>query len=226
VDRKPARLNALTGLRCFAAINIVFFHFSNPQWFGFLAPVVNAGLHLGELLHSALGLCAGLQLRGQARAGSWTGALLEGALHAALSHLPAEPAAELADGARSMARHTHGMFWTGMVLTPLLLQGWIPSIATFLNTPAWTMSAEAFYYVLFPWLAAGSGRSAGFAHLLEDGRGLGCWAWFPARSTCLQPGRHRASGPLELRPLAVGAQIHAAAASGQLCLRRDAGRPG
>ena len=41
--RKPAPLHALTGLRCFAAINIVFFHFSNPQWFGFLAPVVNAG---------------------------------------------------------------------------------------------------------------------------------------------------------------------------------------
>src|SRR5580698_8894642 len=40
---KPARLNALTGLRCFAAINIVFFHFSNPNWFGFMAPVVNAG---------------------------------------------------------------------------------------------------------------------------------------------------------------------------------------
>ena len=30
-----------------------------------------------------------------------------------------------------------------MVLTPLLLQGWIPAVATFLNTPAWTMSAEA-----------------------------------------------------------------------------------
>ena len=41
--RKPAPLKALTGLRCFAAINIVLFHFSNPQWFGFLAPVVNAG---------------------------------------------------------------------------------------------------------------------------------------------------------------------------------------
>ena len=40
-----------------------------------------------------------------------------------------------------------------MVLSPLLLQGWIPEIATFLNTPAWTMSAESFYYVLFPWLA-------------------------------------------------------------------------
>jgi len=49
--------------------------------------------------------------------------------------------------------HTHGMFWTGVVLTPLLLQGWIPAIATFLNTPAWTMSAECSYYVIFPWLA-------------------------------------------------------------------------
>ena len=41
--RKPARLEALTGLRCFAAVNIVLFHFSNPQWFGILAPIVNAG---------------------------------------------------------------------------------------------------------------------------------------------------------------------------------------
>ena len=52
-----------------------------------------------------------------------------------------------------MGAHTHAMFWTGMVLTPLLLQGWIPEIATFCNTPAWTMSAESFYYLLFPWLA-------------------------------------------------------------------------
>lgn len=51
------------------------------------------------------------------------------------------------------AAHTHGMFWAGVVLTPILLQGWIPSIATFLNTPAWTMSAESFYYFMFPWMA-------------------------------------------------------------------------
>ena len=51
------------------------------------------------------------------------------------------------------ASHTHGMFWAGAVLAPLMLQGWIPEIATFLNTPAWTMSAEASYYVVFPWMA-------------------------------------------------------------------------
>jgi peptidoglycan/LPS O-acetylase OafA/YrhL len=45
------------------------------------------------------------------------------------------------------------MFWVGMALTPLLLQGWVPSLATFLNTPAWAMPAEAFMYALFPWLA-------------------------------------------------------------------------
>ena len=41
--KKPARLDALTGLRSFAAVNIVLFHFSNPDWFGPFAPVVNAG---------------------------------------------------------------------------------------------------------------------------------------------------------------------------------------
>ncbi len=54
---------------------------------------------------------------------------------------------------REWGSHTHLMFWAGVVLTPLLLQGWIPAIATFMNTPAWTMSAEAFYYFIFPWLA-------------------------------------------------------------------------
>ncbi len=49
--------------------------------------------------------------------------------------------------------HTHFLFWAGVVLTPLLLQGWVPEIATFWNTPAWTMSAESFFYLLFPWLA-------------------------------------------------------------------------
>lgn len=44
-------------------------------------------------------------------------------------------------------------YWLGVGLTPLLLQGWVPQIATFWNTPAWTMSAESFFYVIFPWLA-------------------------------------------------------------------------
>ena len=47
---------------------------------------------------------------------------------------------------------THADFFAGLVLTPLLLQGWSPALATFWNTVAWTLSAEALLYATFPWL--------------------------------------------------------------------------
>jgi peptidoglycan/LPS O-acetylase OafA/YrhL len=153
--RKPARLNALTGLRCFAAINIVFFHFSNPQWFGWLAPVVNAGFVSVSYFILLSGFVLGYNYNVRARAGEldkvrfWKARFTRIYPIYLLSLLMSWNMV-----AREYGAHTHGMFWTGIVLTPLLLQGWIPDIATFLNTPAWTMSAEAFYYVIFPWLAA------------------------------------------------------------------------
>ena len=45
---------------------------------------------------------------------------------------------------------TRPMFVGGIVLTLLLLQGWSPTLSTFWNTPAWTMSTEAFFYLIFP----------------------------------------------------------------------------
>ncbi len=47
---------------------------------------------------------------------------------------------------------SHGQFFEGVLLTPLLLQGWSPQLATFWNTVAWTLSAEAAFYFAFPWL--------------------------------------------------------------------------
>ena len=154
--RKPARLNGLTGLRCFAAINIVFFHFSNPNWFGWLAPVVNAGFVSVSFFILLSGFVLAYNYAGRARDGALDkGCFWEArftrlypiyflSLLLSWRMIPAESVA-----------HTPRMFWTGMVLTPLLLQGWIPSLATFLNTPAWTMSAESAYYFAFPWLARG-----------------------------------------------------------------------
>ena len=152
--RRPQRLNAVTGLRAFAAVNIVFFHFSNPQWFGFLAPIVNAGYASVSYFILLSGYVLAYNYAGRARAGKldvwrfykarftrlYPIYLLS--LFMAWRMIPVEYGA-----------HSHAMFWTGMILAPLLLQGWIPEIATFLNTPAWTMSAESFYYLLFPWLA-------------------------------------------------------------------------
>ncbi len=170
--KKPARLDALTGLRCFAAINIVLFHFSNPDWFGPLAPVVNAGYASVSFFILLSGFVLGYNYNPKARAGELSKVRFYEArftrlypiyllsLILAFKMIPME-----------WGTHTHGMFWTGMVLSPLLMQGWIPEIATFLNTPAWTMSAESFYYVLFPWMArTEEGRT-------ELGRTWRRWDW-------------------------------------------------
>ena len=154
--RKPARLNGLTGLRTFAAINIVFFHFSNPNWFGPLAPVVNAGYASVSFFILLSGFVLAYNYAGRAR----DGALDKGRFwEARFTRLYPIYLLSLLLSWRVVpaeyAVHSHHMFWTGMVLSPLLLQGWIPEIATFLNTPAWTMSAESAYYVAFPWLAKG-----------------------------------------------------------------------
>jgi peptidoglycan/LPS O-acetylase OafA/YrhL len=152
--RKPARLDGLTGLRTFAAVNIVLFHFSNPNWFGVLAPIVNAGYVSVSFFIMLSGFVLAYNYAGRARAGELNRARFWEArftrlypvyLLSLLLSWRMIPGEYLA--------HTHGMFWSGMVLSPLLLQGWVPEIATFLNTPAWTMSAEAAYYFAFPWLA-------------------------------------------------------------------------
>jgi peptidoglycan/LPS O-acetylase OafA/YrhL len=154
--RKPARLNGLTGLRTFAAINIVLFHFSNPNWFGPLAPVVNAGYASVSFFILLSGFVLAFNYADRAREGEldkrrfWEARFTRLypvyllSLLLSWRMIPGE-----------YTSHSHAMFWSGMVLSPLLLQGWIPEIATFLNTPAWTMSAESAYYVAFPWLAKG-----------------------------------------------------------------------
>jgi peptidoglycan/LPS O-acetylase OafA/YrhL len=151
---KPAPLKALTGLRCFAAINIVLFHFSNPQWFGFMAPVVNAGFISVSYFILLSGFVLAYNYSARAQNGEldrkrfWEARFTRIYPIYLLSLL-----LSLGQLKTEYPTHTPAMFWTGVVLTPLLLQGWIPAIATFLNTPAWTMSAEAFYYFIFPWVA-------------------------------------------------------------------------
>lgn len=144
----------MTGLRCFAAINIVFFHFSNPQWFGFLAPVVNAGFISVSYFILLSGFVLAYNYADRARNGQldrkrfWEARFTRIYPIYLLSIL-----LSLGNLKSEYGSHTHAMFWAGLVLTPLLLQGWIPATSTFLNTPAWTMSAEAFYYAIFPWMA-------------------------------------------------------------------------
>jgi peptidoglycan/LPS O-acetylase OafA/YrhL len=170
--RKPAPLRALTGLRCFAAVNIVLFHFSNPLWFNFnfyfpvpftgrtihipvlFAPIVNAGFISVSYFILLSGFVLGYNYNARARDGELDRKRFWEARFTRIYPIYLLSLLLSVGGLKAeYTTHTHAMFWTGLVLTPLLLQGWIPAVATFLNTPAWTMSAEAFYYVIFPWLA-------------------------------------------------------------------------
>ncbi len=43
--------------------------------------------------------------------------------------------------------------WGTALLALFLVQAWFPQTALVWNPPAWSLSCEAFFYVLFPWLA-------------------------------------------------------------------------
>jgi len=61
----------------------------------------------------------------------------------------------------------------GALSQALLLQGWTPPLVWFGNVPGWTVSVEAFLYLVFPWLVVRISR-------LEMHRALGvaAVAWF------------------------------------------------
>ncbi len=145
------RLPALTGLRAFAACNIVFFHFSNPQWFGPFAPIVDNGYTAVSFFLLLSGFILSYNYSALAQRGElvhwrfWVARLSR--LYPIYAFALLLSLGMLHD---EWAARPHREFIEGLVLTPLLLQGWSPSLSTFWNTPAWTMSTEAFFYLVFP----------------------------------------------------------------------------
>lgn len=152
VARRPV-LPALTGLRAFTATNIVFFHFWNPEWFGPLAPLMDNGyvgvnfffLLSGFILtyNYADRQAAGLFDRRQ----FWRTRVARLYPVYLLGLLISFPILEL-----EWRYRTHREFFLGLSLTAIMQQGWSPRLATFWNTPAWTLSCEVAFYLLFPLL--------------------------------------------------------------------------
>ncbi len=67
-------------------------------------------------------------------------------------------------------------FLGGAISVPLLVQAWVPTLAMAWNPPAWSLSAEAFFYLLFPLIAPRVVACRGATALIL---GVGCYA------TCL-----------------------------------------
>jgi peptidoglycan/LPS O-acetylase OafA/YrhL len=147
--RKPP-LPALTGVRTLLAVNIMLFHFTPPHM-GFLAPVIqNAYVFPGFFF-----LLSGFILAYN-YADRPTPLVVRDFWRARFARLYPIYLLSLAISFVMLHdewhAHTQREFWAGVVLTPLLLQGWSPALATFWNTVAWTLSCEAAFYFAFPWL--------------------------------------------------------------------------
>jgi len=151
--KKKEILPALTGLRCFAALNIVFFHFSNPKWFGPLAPVVDNGYTSVSFFLLMSGYILAYNYSDRAQRGQLKSRNFWIARFSRLYPVYLL-ALLLSIGMLIDEWHvrSHAQFVWGVVLTPLLLQGWHPWLSTFWNTPAWTMCTEAFFYLIFPFV--------------------------------------------------------------------------
>jgi peptidoglycan/LPS O-acetylase OafA/YrhL len=147
--RRPP-LPALTGIRTLLAINIVLFHFTPPH-LGLLYPFVDNGYVFVGVFFLISGYI--LTYNYSDRAANFNKRSFWIARFARL--YPIYLLALLISFRMLQDEWTarsHAEFWKGLVMTPLLLQGWSPNLATFWNTVAWTLSSEVVLYAAFPWL--------------------------------------------------------------------------
>ena len=150
---RKSRLDALTGMRALAALNIVFFHFSDPKIFGPLAPVVDNGYVSVSFFLLLSGFVLAYNYRERADRGEMHARTFWMARFSRIYpvFLFSLLISALVLRQEWMGR-THGQFAWGVGLTLLLAQGWSPSLCTFWNTPAWTLTTDVLFYMLFPWL--------------------------------------------------------------------------
>ncbi|MGA7523516.1 MAG: acyltransferase [Acidobacteriaceae bacterium] len=148
---KKEHLPALSGLRAFSAMNIVFYHFCNPKWFGPLSPIVESGYTSVSFFLLLSGFVLAYNYSDRAQKGQLKA---KNFWIARISRLyPIYLVALVVSLGMLMEEwhaRSHAQFAWGVILTPLMLQGWSPSLSTFWNTPAWTMCTEAFFYLIFP----------------------------------------------------------------------------
>jgi peptidoglycan/LPS O-acetylase OafA/YrhL len=150
---KPARkppLPALTGIRTLLAFNIVLFHFT-PPYLGPIRPFVEHGFVFVNVFFLISGFILSYNYfdRGASlnKRDFWFARFSRLYPVYLLVLIISFKMLEIEWHARSRTE-----FWQGLALTPLLLQGWSPSLATFWNTVAWTLSCEVAFYAAFPWL--------------------------------------------------------------------------
>jgi len=154
-ERKPA-LPALTGIRTLLALTILLFHFTPAglrwdahPWVS-LYPIVDIGYVFVSFFFLISGFILAYNYADRPGVNAmdfWMARFSRLYPVYVLTLLISIPMLVAEWHVRS-----HVEFTEGAVLTPLLLQGCFPRLATFWNTVTWTLSCEVMLYLAFPWL--------------------------------------------------------------------------
>ena len=147
---RKAPLPALTGIRTLLAIGIILFHFTPPH-LSLLYPIIDCSFVFVGFFFLLSGFILTYNYADRAMTLSKREFWL-----ARFSRLYPIYILVLLVSVRMLqdewSARPHAEFWRGIILTPFLLQGWSPDLATFGNTVAWTLSSEVMFYAAFPFL--------------------------------------------------------------------------
>lgn len=159
--RARVELPALTSMRFFAALHVVFYHYLSPllegsSWLARLASHGYVGVSFffllsGFVLTHVYGDTAFDE--GPTRHAFWRKRLAR--IYpiyfvAFLLYAPSVITHRLQDGSLT----SWAKLAVSSLVNVLLLQAWVPGLSSAWNSPSWSISAEAFFYLLFPWLGA------------------------------------------------------------------------
>ncbi|NTX09347.1 acyltransferase [Myxococcus sp. CA056] len=155
-------LDALTGLRFFAALHVVLFHFARPalepapEW---LRNFVGAGYSAVGVFFVLSGFVLAwnyLDVDGRMETGTRAFLVARAArvypvyLLTFLLSAPPTVLASVADNGWKLACVKLAV---GAVATLALVQAWVPRLTLYWNPPGWSVAVEGFFYALFPRLA-------------------------------------------------------------------------
>lgn len=148
----PGRIDALTGLRCYAALMVVFFHISLNRFFMQEAPAVEQAQYLlsnaGWFGVTFFFVLSGFVLTWSQRPGDTPlGFLWRRIAKIAPNHVVTFGLAFAVAGLAGAEP------WEALS-NLLLLHAWVPRDTAFfsINHPSWSLSAELFFYACFPLL--------------------------------------------------------------------------
>jgi peptidoglycan/LPS O-acetylase OafA/YrhL len=180
LDVPRPRLPALTSLRFFAALHVVFFHFlafkivSSEGWLGQISSIGYVGVSFFFVLSGFI-LVYTYAGRDTPARNFWRARFARIYPAFAFSLLLTGPFFFFA--ALMLNLPFFAWFSTHLklvvLLVPFLLQAWVPLAALAWNSVAWSLSDEAFFYLLFPFLKK---RFLKISLPGLAGLALACWA--------------------------------------------------